>query len=187
MWKDAPPPRLGDPSPPSPLSQQPLELRLYQREQRSSFSSRSSAARLWAQGPRSAGSMAGAGRGSFPERTLGCRFCSIAPSSRERRAAGLRSGPQPHGFPRFGPQDAWGPGSAAVTPLNPRAPGRWAGLEDTPAAGRGPAAAGGLRCAGKDRRRESRRELNETLISGSKRSGAPQRNFPHGKITNCKL
>lgn len=66
------------------LAATPLEVHLYQREQRSRFSSLSSAARLWAQAPPLAGSMAGAGRGSFPDRTLGCRFPGIAQPSRER-------------------------------------------------------------------------------------------------------
>ena len=69
---------------PRPSRQAPSRVGLYQREQRSSFSSRSSAARLWAQAPRPAGFMAGAGWGWFPERTLGCRFPCIAPASRGR-------------------------------------------------------------------------------------------------------
>lgn len=73
------PPRPGAPRPAAP----PRD-RLYQREQRSSVSSRLSAARLWAQAPPAAGSMAGAGRGWFPERTLRSRFPGIAPLPRKR-------------------------------------------------------------------------------------------------------
>lgn len=70
-------------SPPPALAATRPRVHLYQREQRSSFSNRSNAARLWAQAPRPSGSMAGAGRGSFPDRTLSCRFPGIAPPSPE--------------------------------------------------------------------------------------------------------
>lgn len=92
-WKEEP---GGLKRPPAPA---PSRVALYQREQRSSLSSRSSAARLWAQAPGPAGSVAGAGRGSFPERTLGGRLPGIASPSRERllrerEASGLGQRPR---------------------------------------------------------------------------------------------
>lgn len=112
-WKEEP---GGLKRPPAPA---PSRVALYQREQRSSLSSRSSAARLWAQAPGPADSVAGAGRGSFPERTLGGRLPGIASPSRERllgerEASGLGQRPRrgrpatdpAQQFPRLGRRDA---------------------------------------------------------------------------------